>query len=63
LTYEEVAALILGFDPWELGLQMHQIACEPLLDKLGIPYDPQKKYVGMDGEQLQAPQQVECLNV
>jgi heterodisulfide reductase subunit B len=62
LTYEEVAALILGFDPWELGLQMHQIACEPLLDKLGIPYDPQKKYVGVDGEQLQAPQQPECFN-
>ncbi len=23
-TYEEVAGLVLGYDPWELGLQLHQ---------------------------------------
>jgi len=51
--------LVLGFDPWEIGLQMHQIACEPLLDKLGIPYDPAKKYLGVNGEQLQPPEQPE----
>jgi heterodisulfide reductase subunit B len=44
-TYEEVAGLMLGFDPWDLGLQMHQTDCEPVLEKIGIEYDPDAKYV------------------
>jgi heterodisulfide reductase subunit B len=43
-TYEEVAGLVLGYDPWDLGLQMHQTRCEPLLDKIGIEYDPDEKF-------------------
>ena len=43
-TYEEVAGLVLGFDPWDLGLQMHQTDCEPILDKIGIEYSPEDKY-------------------
>ncbi|MDP4222081.1 MAG: heterodisulfide reductase-related iron-sulfur binding cluster [Bacteroidota bacterium] len=43
-TYEEVAGLVLGYDPWDLGLQMHQTNCEPVLDKIGIEYDPGEKY-------------------
>jgi heterodisulfide reductase subunit B len=43
-TYEEVAGLVLGFDPWDLGLQMHQTDCEPLLNKIGIDYDPGEKF-------------------
>jgi heterodisulfide reductase subunit B len=43
-TYEEVAGLLLGFDPWDLGLQVHQVAVEPLLDKIGIPYEVKNKY-------------------
>lgn len=39
LTYEELAGLVLGYDPWELGMQMHQVAVEPLLDKMGVQYD------------------------
>lgn len=35
LTYEELTALVLGYDPWEIGLQMHQVSVEPLLDKMG----------------------------
>jgi len=35
----------LGFDPWDLGLQMHQTDCEPVLEKIGIEYDPAAKYV------------------
>jgi heterodisulfide reductase subunit B len=42
-TYEEVAGLVLGYDPWDLGLQMHQTDCEPVLDKMGIEYDPEEK--------------------
>jgi heterodisulfide reductase subunit B len=44
LTYEEMAGLVLGYDPWDLGLQMHQVAPEPLLDKMGIAYNPRDKY-------------------
>jgi heterodisulfide reductase subunit B len=43
-TYEEVAGLVLGYDPWELGLQMHQTDCEPVLDKIGIEYSAEDKY-------------------
>ncbi len=44
LTYEELAGLLFGYDPWDIGLQTHQVAVEPLLDKLGIKYDPYTKY-------------------
>ncbi len=56
LTFEEVAGLVLGYNPWDLGLQMHQVALEPLLDKLGIKYDPAKKYDGPDGRKLVPPE-------
>lgn len=44
LTYEEMAGLVLGYDPWKIGLQMHQVDCEPLLEKMGISYERSKKY-------------------
>jgi len=44
LSFEELTALLLGYDPWLIGLQMHQVPVEPLLDKIGIPYSPKKKY-------------------
>ena len=44
LTYEEMAGLALGYDPWEIGLQTHQVDCEPLLKKMGITYDSSKKF-------------------
>ena len=56
LTYEEVAALVLGYDPWEIGLQMHQVSVEPLLDKMGIRYDPAAKYKNIRGEDMGHPQ-------
>ena len=56
LTYEEVAALVLGYDPWEIGLQMHQVSVEPLLDKMGIRYDPEAKYKNIRGEDMGHPQ-------
>ena len=43
LTYEEMAGLVLGYDPWELGMQMHQIDVEPLLDAMGVPYSEADK--------------------
>jgi len=55
LTYEELAGMILGYDPWDLGLQVHQVPVEPLLDKIGIPYDPSSKFLGKDGKYLGKP--------
>jgi len=43
-TFEEVTGLMLGYDPWEIGLQMHQIDVEPVLDKIGIQYNKSEKY-------------------
>ncbi len=55
LTYEELAGLVLGYDPWDLGMQMHQVAVEPLLDKMGIEYDPAAKYLGKNGKYIGKP--------
>lgn len=55
LTYEELAGLLLGFDLWDLGLQLHQVAVEPLLDKLGIVYNREAKYKGLNGQDLGKP--------
>ena len=55
LTYEEVAGLVLGFDPWDLGLQIHQVAVEPLLEKIGIPYNSKTKYLGLNGKEIMKP--------
>jgi heterodisulfide reductase subunit B len=55
LTYEEMAGLVLGYDPWKMGMQLHQVSVEPLLDKMGIEYDPAEKYKGADGKELGRP--------
>ena len=55
LTYEEMAGLVLGYDPWELGMQMHQVDVEPLLDKMGVEYDPAAKYLGRNGKYIGQP--------
>lgn len=62
-TYEELAGLVLGYNPWDLGLQMHQVDCEPVLDKMGIPYDPADKYADKNGHSLGAPAKPEVLKV
>ena len=56
LTYEELAGLLLGYNPWNMGLQVHQVAVEPLLDKLGIEYKPDEKYKGINGLDLGKPE-------
>lgn len=63
LTYEEMAGLVLGYNPWDLGLQMHQVQCESLLDKLGVEYDPQAKYKDKNGNQMPLPEKPSCLKV
>ncbi|MFH1161534.1 MAG: heterodisulfide reductase-related iron-sulfur binding cluster [bacterium] len=61
LTYEEMAGLVLGMDPWDLGMQLHQVSVEPLLDKIGINYDPSKKYRGNLNENIGIPDKPEVL--
>ena len=63
LTYEELAGLLLGYDPWQLGLQLHQVQCERLLDKIGIAYNPDDKYKGISGRTLPLPDKPTCLLV
>jgi len=55
MTYEELAGLILGYDPWDIGFQVHQVPVEPLLDKIGIPYDPEKKFLDINGNAMGKP--------
>ena len=62
-TYEELAGLVLGYNPWDLGLQVHQVSCEPLMDKIGIPYDPSKKYADKNGNALGVPEKPGVLKV
>jgi len=62
-TFEEVAGLVLGYDPWDIGLQVHQAAIEPLLDKMGVPYDPDKKYSDIQGRPLGRPNKPKVLKV
>lgn len=62
-TYEEVAGLILGFDPWDLGLQTHLVAVEPLLEKIGIAFDPEKKYLGKNNLRLGKPKKPDHIRI
>lgn len=63
LTYEEMAGLVLGFDPWKMGMQIHQVSVEPLLHKMGIAYDQEDKYKGARGEDLGRPERPSFLKV
>ncbi len=45
VTYQELAGLLLGWDPYEVvGIDFHTVPVEPLLEKLDIPYDPLKSW-------------------
>lgn len=40
LNYAELAGLLLGYDPYDrVGIQSHSVPVEPLLEKIGIPYN------------------------
>ena len=63
LTYEEMTGMLLGYNPWNIGMQVHQVQTESLLDKIGIEYDPQDKYVGVSGTFLGEPEKPTNLGV
>ena len=49
----ELAGLMMGWDPYDVvGLQFHTVPVEPLLDKIGIPYDESKTRLGKDEQTL-----------
>jgi len=53
LTYIELAGLLMGWDPYDVvGLQFHTVPVEPLLDKIGIPYDELKTWLGKNEQTL-----------
>jgi heterodisulfide reductase subunit B len=56
LTFEELAGLVMGYDPWDLGLQVHQVSVESLLDKMGIKYNPDEKYDGLKAKNIGIPE-------
>ena len=62
-TYEEVAGLVLGYNPWDMGLQVHQVAVEPLLNKIGIRYNADEKYSLDDKKNTLKPEIPETLSV
>lgn len=63
LSYEELAGLVLGYNPWRLGLQFHQVNVEPFLDKIGIIYNKADKYKGINGKYIGEPVFSGCLNL
>jgi heterodisulfide reductase subunit B len=63
LTYEELAGLLLGYNPWEIGLQVHQISVNPLLDKTGITYNSGNKYKGKNNKNMGRPEIPKVLKV
>ena len=46
LSYAELAGLLLGWNPYDVvGIQAHTVPVEPLLDKIGIPYDKSEEWL------------------
>jgi heterodisulfide reductase subunit B len=46
LSYTELTGLLLGWDPYDVvGIQGHTTPVEPLLDKIGIPYDSDRAWL------------------
>jgi hypothetical protein len=62
-TYEELAGLLLGYNPWDIGLQVHQVSVELLLDKMRIKYNQEEKYLGYKGADIGRPEKPNLLNV
>ncbi|MBN2524477.1 MAG: heterodisulfide reductase subunit B [Bacteroidales bacterium] len=62
LSHEELAGLVLGYDPWDLSLQMHQVDVEPLLKKMGVNYSPEEKYLDVNRKIISEPLFTGCLN-
>ncbi len=60
-TFEEIAGLMMGYNPWDIGLQMHQVAVEPVLNKIGIDFDAANKFCDAEGKFLGKPEMPEIM--
>jgi heterodisulfide reductase subunit B len=58
-----MAGMLLGYNPWDIGLQVHQVQVEQLLDKIGIEYDPKDKFIGKSGNYIGEPEKPQVLIV
>ena len=58
LTYEELAGLVLGYNPWDLGLQYHNVQPDILLDKMNVEYSTEDKYLDREGKKLPEPEEL-----
>ncbi len=56
LTYEELAGLVLGYDPWVLGLQYHNVQSDRFMARMGVPCEPEMKFLSKEGERLPTPE-------
>jgi hypothetical protein len=45
----------MGYNPWNLGLQYHNVQSLPLLRKMGIKADPAQRFLAKDGSRLPEP--------
>jgi len=63
LTYEEMTGMLLGYNPWEMGMQIHQVQVDRLLNKIGILFDIDDKYRGINGKILATPDKPNVLKV
>ena len=62
LSYEELAGLVLGYNPWDIGFQMHQVDLEPLLVKIGVEYNSGEKYLDTNDKPMGKPEFTGCIN-
>ncbi len=59
LTYMELVGLLAGWDPYDIvGLQFHTVPVEPLLDKIGMPYNESLCWLGKDGQTLPCSEEI-----
>jgi heterodisulfide reductase subunit B len=63
LTFEEMTGMLLGYNPWNMGMQVHQVQVDRLLNKIGIPFDKDDKYRGVNGKILPTPNKPGVLKV
>jgi heterodisulfide reductase subunit B len=56
LTYEELAGLVLGYDPWVLGMQYHNVQSDKVMERMGVPFNVETKFLSKEGAILAPPE-------
>ena len=58
MTYEELAGVVMGYNPWELGLQYHNVQSDRLFDRMGVKYSLEEKFIDSEGKHLPVPEEI-----